>query len=370
MVAASATVTFSPLGVVSVTPASATLNRGQSQQFTASVANLSSTAVTWTVSPAGLGKINSAGLYTAPTAISTQQMVTITATSQADPTKSDSAMITLTPTELTPQQCWSGYGYQRAIVIDHTQVPNTDQDNFPFLFNTTDPAFATTANGGHVTSPTGNDIIFSTDPNGLTQLDYELEEYNPVTGQVIAWIRIPTLSHSTDTLLYMFYGNSSITSSQQNASGVWDSNYQAVYHFANAGIGIMPDSTAYGNNATPTLTSAASGAIDGAVGFNGTSSYIQVPATTFASIQASSAATIGTWFKTSSFGVILGQSVGGQPGSNFDLNDWPVLYIDSLGNLEASFLPGYYNDSSYYNPVWSVSVWCWPGVQVVGQASG
>ena len=254
MLGRTATVTFSPLGVVSVTPASATLNRGQSQQFTASVANLSSTAVTWTVSPVGLGKINSAGLYTAPTAISTQQMVTITATSQADPTKSDSAMITLTPTELTPQQCWSGYGYQRAIVIDHTQVPNTDQDNFPFLFNTTDPAFATTANGGHVTSPTGNDIIFSTDPNGLTQLDYELEEYNPVTGQVIAWIRIPTLSHSMDTLLYMFYGNSSITSSQQNASSVWDSNYQAVYHFANAGTGIMPDSTAYGNNATPTLT--------------------------------------------------------------------------------------------------------------------
>jgi RHS repeat-associated protein len=355
MLVGTATVTLSPLDAVNVTPASATLNRGQSQQFTASVANLSNTAVTWTVNPVGLGKINSAGLYTAPTAISTQQTVTITATSQADPTKSASAMITLTPTALTPQQCWSGYSYQRAIVIDHTQVPNTDQDNFPFRFNTTDPAFATTANGGHVTSSTGNDIIFSTDPNGLIKLDHELEEYNPVTGQVIAWVRIPTLSHSTDTLLYVFYGNSSITSSQQNASGVWDSNYQAVYHFANAGTGIMADSTAYGNNATPTLTSATSGEIDGAVSFNGTSSYIQVPATTFASIQSSSAATFGTWFKTSSFGVILGQTVGEKPGSNNEYGDWPVLYIDSSGNLVASFLSGSplittkaYNDNQWH----------------------
>jgi hypothetical protein len=125
----------------------------------------------------------------------------VTAASQADPTKSAYATVTL-----TPPQCGSiGYNYQRTITIDHTRIPNTDQTNFPFLFNTTDPAFATTTNGGHVTSSTGNDIIFSTDPNGLTQLDYELEEYNPVTGQVIAWVRIPTLSHTTDTALYVFY---------------------------------------------------------------------------------------------------------------------------------------------------------------------
>ena len=322
MLVGTATNTLSPLDAVNVTPASATLNRGQSQQFTASVANLSNTAVTWTVNPVGLGKINSAGLYTAPTAISTQQTVTITATSQADPTKSASAMITLTPTALTPQQCSSGYSYQRAIVIDHTQVPNTDQDNFPFRFNTTDPAFATTANGGHVTSSTGNDIIFSTDPNGLIKLNHELEEYNPVTGQVIAWVRIPTLSHSTDTLLYVFYGNS--------ASPV-HSKMRAVYGTATIRpyiISQMPEQALW---QTPLRTATTLrrhdvghfGEIDGAVSFNGTSSYIQVPATTFASIQSSSAATFGTWFKTSSFGVILGQTVGEKPGSKTNMATGP-----------------------------------------------
>jgi len=86
--------------------------------------------------------------------------VTFTPTDSTDYTTATST-VQLT---VNQAQCGSsGYSYQRAITIDHTKVPNTDQANFPFLFNTTDPAFATTANGGHVTSSTGNDIIFSTD---------------------------------------------------------------------------------------------------------------------------------------------------------------------------------------------------------------
>ena len=100
-----------------------------------------------------------------------------------NPGRSQTLSVTLTPTDTTDYttatstvqltvnqaQCVSsGYSYQRAITIDPRRFLNTDETNFPFLFNTTDPAFATIANGGHVTSSTGNDIIFSTDPNGLT----------------------------------------------------------------------------------------------------------------------------------------------------------------------------------------------------------
>src|SRR5208283_4824361 len=181
-----------------------------------------------------------------------------------------SVTIRLNPPVLSPPQCGSsGYSFQRAIAIDHTKVPNTDQVNFPFLFNTTDPAFATTANGGHVTSSTGNDIFFSTDPNGLTKLDHELEEYNPVTGQVVAWIRIPTLSHTTDTVLYVFYGNASITTPQQNPTGVWDSNYMGVWHVANNGGQLsLADSTSNANNATNNGAISTAGKIDGGMKTN------------------------------------------------------------------------------------------------------
>jgi len=74
---------------VTVTPATAVLYGGQTQQFTSAVANGCTPGVTWTVSPAtGAGTISAAGLYTAPATITAQQTVTITAKSTADTTKS------------------------------------------------------------------------------------------------------------------------------------------------------------------------------------------------------------------------------------------------------------------------------------------
>ena len=94
-------------------------------------------------------------------------------------------------------------------------------------------------------------------------------------------MRIPTLSHTTDTVLYMFYGNPNIIASQQNPAGAWNSNYTAVYHLANVGTGVAADSTPNDNYASLTLVSAASGEIDGAAGLNGASSYIQIPQADF-----------------------------------------------------------------------------------------
>src|SRR5208283_247150 len=176
----SATITLEPTVAVSVSPATASLYGGQTQQLTATVANSSNTAVTWTITPVGVGTISTAGLYAAPATVTTQQTVNITATSQADSTQSAIASVTLLPSVVIPPittQCGaSGYSSQSTIVIDHTKVQNTDQTDFPFLFNTTDPSFATTANGGLVTSASGYDIIFSLDPNGLSKLDHELEQ--------------------------------------------------------------------------------------------------------------------------------------------------------------------------------------------------
>jgi hypothetical protein len=81
---------------VSVGPPAATLYASQTQQFTATVANASNTAVTWSVSPT-VGTISTAGLYTAPASITTQQTVTATATSVADSSKSATATVTLYP---------------------------------------------------------------------------------------------------------------------------------------------------------------------------------------------------------------------------------------------------------------------------------
>ena len=188
------------------------------------------------------------------------------------------AAMVATSFPVTQTQCTSNkYGYQRVITIDHTQVPNTNQTNFPFLFNTTDPLLATTANGGHVSSPNGYDIIFTSDSAGQNVLNSEIEKYNPVNGQLVSWVQIPTLSHTSDTEIYVFYGNSSITSSQQNPTAVWDSDYLGVWHTGETTGSTIYDSTYNVLNGSAINLVPEEGQIDGAQIFGDQSSYINEP---------------------------------------------------------------------------------------------
>jgi len=104
-----------PAVTVSVSPSGSTLFANdsadgwppQTASFTATVMNSTNTAVTWSLSssvsctsnPSPCGTIDSTGAYTAPTIVAgLPGSITVTATSQADTTKSGTASITLTPT--------------------------------------------------------------------------------------------------------------------------------------------------------------------------------------------------------------------------------------------------------------------------------
>lgn len=86
--------TATPSVGVTVSPATASLTPGQTQQFGATVTNSTSTGVTWSITPA-TGTIDQTGLYTAPATISVSSKVTVTATSAVDPSKSGTASVTL-----------------------------------------------------------------------------------------------------------------------------------------------------------------------------------------------------------------------------------------------------------------------------------
>ena len=51
---------------VSMSPASANLYSGQTQQFSATVSGSSNASVTWSITPAGTGSVSANGLYTTP----------------------------------------------------------------------------------------------------------------------------------------------------------------------------------------------------------------------------------------------------------------------------------------------------------------
>lgn len=75
-------------------PKQVTLMAGQSHQFGALVTGTNDTSVVRSINPV-LGSITGDGTYTAPVFIANPQKVTVTATSVADPTKSDSATVML-----------------------------------------------------------------------------------------------------------------------------------------------------------------------------------------------------------------------------------------------------------------------------------
>ncbi|MGD8304163.1 MAG: DUF2341 domain-containing protein, partial [Desulfobacterales bacterium] len=114
----------------------------------------------------------------------------------------------------------ASYAYRKRITIDHNKVGGSVSHHydFPVLIKIQNDAnLKTTANGGNVTSSSGHDIVFK--DNGGSQLDHEVLSYTGSTGSLLAFVRIPQLSTGTDTIIYIHYGDSSVTSSQQNKAG-------------------------------------------------------------------------------------------------------------------------------------------------------
>ncbi len=83
--------------IVTVNPQAATLEVGESLQFSAEVSGAAGTQVTWAVEQgASGGTVTQAGLYTAPASLPSPASVTVRATSVDDPAASSTATVTLT----------------------------------------------------------------------------------------------------------------------------------------------------------------------------------------------------------------------------------------------------------------------------------
>ena len=130
------------------------------------------------------------------------------------------------------------------ITINHGMV-NQTLTNFTILVSNTSTDFKTTANGGKVSQSDGGDIAFFNSVKD-TQLKHEIEYYNGTTGTINAWVKIPSLSASVGTIIYMYYGNLSITN-QEDPINAWDSNYYVVMHFNDA-TGTVVTDTKYNRN--------------------------------------------------------------------------------------------------------------------------
>ncbi|MHA2398491.1 MAG: DUF2341 domain-containing protein [Promethearchaeota archaeon] len=186
------------------------------------------------------------------------------------------------------------FNYYKEITIDHTKVSGSSNlTDFPVLISILDTDLYDKVQSN------GNDIAFY---NGTDWLDHEIEVFNQTysgtQAQLIAWVRIPSLSPTTDTKIYIYYGNSTM-SSQENPTGVWDSNYLGVWHLSEDPTGIVYDSTTNNNDGSSygSMNSGDQilGKIDGSINFDGNDDNIATEENNL--LAGRSSFTMSAWIK-------------------------------------------------------------------------
>ncbi len=184
---------------------------------------------------------------------------------------------------------WYGpsWDYRKKITIDNTKVTATLAD-FPVLISVTDTDIKAAARTD------GFDILF-TNSDSVTKLDHEIEKWDISTGELVAWVKIPSLPDFADKDIYVYYGNSG-AADQQNVAGVWSSSYAGVWHMDETSGTTIDDSTSTSDAiklAAAEPAASTGGQIDGAQDFDGTNDV--ATASDVAGLDLTNAGTIEVW---------------------------------------------------------------------------
>jgi hypothetical protein len=191
----------------------------------------------------------------------------------------------------TTRQDWynTAWPYRVSVLVHHRFVAEEVID-FPLLVTITDPQHPLFAH-----SSDGKDLVFTTD-NGRTKLPHEIEAYDAAAHQLIAWVKVPKLSPTTDTSFYLYYGNPTAPD-QGQATEVWSKDYSGVYHFqTEQAAAPVIDSTKASDHTLYRLTqdqaATVPGKIGGALAFNGPRDVVDLD-----NVSSKPPLTISAWVK-------------------------------------------------------------------------
>ena len=144
--------------------------------------------------------------------------------------------------------------------------------------------------------------IAVTTSDGTTQCYVEIERWNDTSEQAWLWVKVPNISNTTDTALYVYYDKDkadNIAYVDDTASGnstkVWDSNFKAVLHLNQTPSGLadeIKDSTSYANHGTTEGSMNSTDLVDAKIGggleFDEIDDLVRVPNSTGLSFNKSS----------------------------------------------------------------------------------
>ncbi|HHJ10270.1 MAG TPA: DUF2341 domain-containing protein, partial [Bacteroidetes bacterium] len=212
-------------------------------------------------------------------------------------------------------QWLAGYLYRKKITIQASQVPGSSNlTDFPVLIEITSTDLKQKGSGGGVANANGWDTRF-TAADKITTLNHEIERYDAATGTLTAWVRIPSLSPTTNTDIYLYFGNTSI-SSDPSTSSTWNSNYLGVWHLHDD----FNDATANNIDGTATGTTNSTGQIaDGQNFNNGNPDYIDLGNSSVLNFGTENW-TLSAWVNTSS--TSGQQNILGKGAENYSFWFW------------------------------------------------
>ncbi len=213
---------------------------------------------------------------------------------------------------------------------------------------------AASAAGGGVTSASGFDVIFASDSAGSTPLSYERVVWNATDGMIEAWVLIPSASHSVDTVIYILWGDSGVTTDQTAPATVWAA-YKNVLHFGDGTTLSVADSTGVNTPTNHSVTATAAAVVGGAGAFNGSSQYVDVGNT---NSNFTGNITLESWINAASTATaeIIGNTLG--------VNGYQLItgifgpqavFVPSIATFDATAVSQYVPSNA---TVMSTGVWC------------
>lgn len=148
--------------------------------------------------------------------------------------------------------------FRKAITIPAANVAGALTD-FPVYVSLVDGDLS-----AHATQ-SGADIHFVAD-DGTSALDHEIQAWDPDTGRLEAWVRLPALSSSASNVFYVQYGDFA-NAPAPDPAGVWQNGFVAVWHLEqqpDGSVGGIVDSL--GDHDATSVNMNANGLIAGVVG--------------------------------------------------------------------------------------------------------
>lgn len=223
------------------------------------------------------------------------------------------------------------FAYYKTATLDHTQAGSADSSNWPLTIGrgvgpqSADADLKTVGNGGFVQNANGYDIRPYADAGLTSPLTFELVFYDGATGSLEMHVKIPTLSHTSDVVIYLAFGDAGI-STDGSSTATWDSDFLSVYHLADGTVLDTSDATG-ANNGTPVNTpTATTGQIDGGVHLHAASlQYVDL-----GTAMDPAAMTYSIWVNGDSFSDSYNSTIVRSGGTG---SDYSQLFVKSNGKI-------------------------------------